>query len=337
MTELADMAMTYDNRCEEIGNRLWALSQGTPPGQRGHDWIRRRRDLQGELKACLRWRSEVETSKQDDLRRAAIELSDDYPDLQDVMVWCDFAEEAMQKSKDRRQVEEDREEQARRDRASSQALSSDYAYGAHEKYGAFFAAASGRASHLGSVGAADKISTPLPSGWRAMSDTDWARDWLRLGGYRSPEQTDENGWTALHHATQATVFWDLAHRTCRGLIAMMRPYWLRAKTWGGRPKGYSALHMAANGSDIMLERGNLVRLLIDSDADLEAEDEQGRTPFLLACGTGVVDVAEALSQAGCSIHAVSWDGRNAADRCRGSSGSMRKFLCTNQNTVLFFR
>ena len=99
-----------------------------------------------------------------------------------------------------------------------------------------------------------------------MTDRAFAGEFLRTGGYSSPEQTDHNGWTALHHAMQATVHWDLGARVCRGLIAMMSRAGLRAKTWGGRPSGYSVLHMASNGSDVLLQRMDIVRLLLDRDA-----------------------------------------------------------------------
>jgi hypothetical protein len=147
-------------------------------------------------------------------------------------------------------------------------------------------------------------------------------------------QTDEHGWTALHHSMQATVFWDMAHRVCQGLIEMMDPKWIRMKTWWGKPSGWSALHMACNGKDLMLERGNLVRLLIEHDADIHAVDPQGRTPFLHAVVTGDLDVAEALAAAGCDVWAASYDGRNAADWCSVSSGPMTRCSCEQQSTVL---
>ena len=70
-------------------------------------------------------------------------------------------------------------------------------------------------------------------------------------------------------------------------------------------------------------RGNVVRLLIDYDVDVEALHEMGRTLVLLPCGPRVLDVVQALSQAGGNIYAKSYDGRNAADRAHGSSGTVR--------------
>ena len=90
------------------------------------------------------------------------------------------------------------------------------------------------------------------------------------------------------------------------------------------PAGYSALHMCCNGGDCENQRASLASLLIARHADPDATDDEGRTPFLLAAGTGVIDVAQALSQAGCDLWAQSRDGRNAGDRCIGSSGAMKR-------------
>ena len=85
---------------------------------------------------------------------------------------------------------------------------------------------------------------------------------------------------------------------------------LRAKTRGGRPSGYSALHLASNGSDRTFERHYLVDLLLRRDADVNARDQQGRTPLHLAAGTGVVDVAKMLVHHCADIEAVDNFGKN---------------------------
>ena len=332
MQEMELMQSEYEERVAAVTGRMLALSQGVPKAQRAgnKEWMARRRMLQGDLRGVLRWRDAAEVRLQDALSASAQALSHDNQDLEDLLVWSDFAEEAIQKSVDRASANEVRQQA----QALSQVQGNLYAYGADLKYRSWFSEASGRPVHLGPVGASERVQPEPPQGWRFMSDRAFAMHWLNLGGYRSPEQSDENGWTALHHAMQATVHWDLAFRVCRGLICMMDPDWLRAKTWAGRPVGYSVLHMASNGSDCELQRGNLVRLLIEKEADVDAEDDAGRTPFLLSCGTGVVDVAMALSQAGCDIWARSFDGRNAADRCHGSSGSMKRLQHSVINSIL---
>ena len=117
-----------------------------------------------------------------------------------------------------------------------------------------------------------------------------------------------------------------AHKIARGLITYMDPTWLGAKMVGGRMRGYTALMCCANGSDRALKRRELVAELIEARAKVDARDEKGRTAFLHAVGTGIVDVARLLIVMGANPDAKSDDGRNAGDRCRGSSNLMRRFL-----------
>ena len=73
-----------------------------------------------------------------------------------------------------------------------------------------------------------------------------------------------------------------------------------------------------------VQRANLCVILIRARADIDCRDDKdGRTPFHLAAGTGVVDVTRVLGQEGCDIFATATDGRNAADRAGKSSGQMR--------------
>ena len=82
------------------------------------------------------------------------------------------------------------------------------------------------------------------------------------------------------------------------------------------------MHMVCNGSDCQLMGAALVHELVAARADIEARSADGRTPFLFAAATGVVDVAAALSVCGADVLAESNDGRNAADRAKGSSTQM---------------
>ena len=319
------MQQHYDERLANVNEALVALRQGSRV-QHAYDvaWRQARRGAQQNMKDLLIFREQQIAAVEDALALCAQALSQAYPDLQDlVMNWTDDAELALAASAKRKQEAEEREE-ARVASASSQVRSNQYAMGADARYRQWFAEASGRPAHLGPVGASGKVEPQLSRGWRFMTDHALAVEWLQRGGYASSEQTDENGWTALHHAMQTTVYWDLGHRVCRGLIEMMQPVWLRAKTWGGWPAGYSALHLCCNGGDCANQRASLAALLIARHANPDALDDEGRTPFLLAAGTGVIDVAQALSTAGCDLWALSHDGRNAGDRCKGSSGSMRR-------------
>jgi ankyrin repeat protein len=55
-----------------------------------------------------------------------------------------------------------------------------------------------------------------------------------------------------------------------------------------------------------------VRQLLQHGADIETTDNDGMTPFLMACADGSVDIARLLLDAGANIHAASkFDGQRA--------------------------
>ena len=64
---------------------------------------------------------------------------------------------------------------------------------------------------------------------------------------------------------------------------------------------------------------------LEARAEVDPRDDQGRTPFLLAAGTGAVDIAWALWWHYADIFAVGEDGRNALNRAHGSSGHEAPF------------
>ena len=167
--------------------------------------------------------------------------------------------------------------------------------------------------------------TEPDSQWLPRDIDDKADAFLRLIGMRTANMADNEGATALHHAISYMVFWSEAFWIALGLLEKMTPFWRRANIVSGRMAGYSVLHCCANGSDRLLRRAEMCQILLDYNADIDARDCQGRTPFHLAVGTGVVDCARVLRNNGADHEAVSDDGRNAADRCKGSSEQMRKF------------
>ena len=168
--------------------------------------------------------------------------------------------------------------------------------------------------------------TPEQVSW---DDGQWAKHFLRIGGFeqsqRGAETVDDDGWLPLHHAIQSTVHWSQGIATCRGLIDMMGDERLRAKTGGGRPAGYTALHLACNGSDRLFQRAIIVELLLQRRADPDVTDDTGgRTPLHLAAGTGVLEQAKLLVEAGADIHAVDQNGKNALDKCMRGSGTLTR-------------
>ena len=206
-------------------------------------------------------------------------------------------------------------------------------------YRRFFAEAAGRSIDDGPPGASSRQPI-LARNMREWSASQWADWWVQLGRYGGALDVDENGWMPLHHAIQAMVHWEWAYKVVIGLIRRMDTEGLRTKTTGGRPAGWSALHMCANGSDVGHDRAHMVTLLLEGKAEVDARDEKGRTPFHLAAGTGMVDVAEALMRGGADVFLKDPEGRNAMDRARGSSSQMKRrphtMHCTVQYCIVFY-
>jgi len=198
---------------------------------------------------------------------------------------------------------------------------------AKEKYLAYFLQGTGRNVEGGALGAWSPEPTLMPgqSPWTA---NDWTTFWLELGGFEPSQEganmADLNGWLPLHYALQATVYWSQAEKVVRGLITMMSLDRLQAKTTGGRPMGYTPLHMVANGSDRLMVRAQLCQLLLERRVRVDPEDNEGRTPLHLAAGTGVLDTAKVLVAAGANVHHLDNRGRNCLDKCTGSSGRMKE-------------
>ena len=96
-------------------------------------------------------------------------------------------------------------------------------------------------------------------------------------------------------------------------------------TGGGRPSGYTCLHLASNNSDRIFEKKFLVQTLLDRHVDINARDTAGgRTALMFAAGTGQVDVAKVLVEARADIHIVDSYGKNALEKAIQTSGQLAR-------------
>ena len=200
-------------------------------------------------------------------------------------------------------------------------------HSAKYRYLDHFCKGTGRTPADGPLGACSP-EPPLEPEQGQWTDDQWARYFLTIGGFEpsqeGSETQDVDGWLPLHHAIQSTVYWTMGIKVCRGLINMMSDDGLRAKTTAGRPAGYTALHLACNGSDRLFQRHIIVDMLLRRHADVDARDANLRTPLHHAAGTGVVEQARCLVAAMADVHALDNVGKNPMDKCLGSSGSMTR-------------
>ena len=318
-----DLQLDYDDRWEVLCEQAQKVHADRPTSL-DMEWLIERRSVLCSIRTMMESRRKAEERRDLELLASSQAMKDKYPeDLVEGIVWRDYAQQALDRAV---ALRERHEAQAMLDLAThTPAASSQVVTGARDRYLLWFCNAAGRDVQDGPPGI-DCVQPETPECDEFEDDEDWARFFCRKGGYSSAAQVDTEGWSALMHAMQATVHWDKAWSCCQGLIGMMTDEGLRAKATSGRMQGYSAFHMACNGSDRVFKRQNLVWLLIDRHADLECRNDKGLTPWLMAAGTGCVDVAVALSQAGCDTTAKTPEGTNAADRCQLSSSQMFAYL-----------
>lgn len=97
-------------------------------------------------------------------------------------------------------------------------------------------------------------------------------------------------------------------------------------TTGVRPPGKTALHFACDASDVSYGRDRIVDALLNANADIEARDSKGNTPFLLAAGVGITNVVKLLIDRGAHLHVTNNNGKGALQRARESSSDVRQLL-----------
>ena len=137
---------------------------------------------------------------------------------------------------------------------------------------------------------------------------------------------DENGWSALHHAVDATSYSWRAMEAAKALVTITPTVVLNSRTTGSQPSGYTCLHFASDGSDKSFARADFVRALVGRNASLENKTATGNTAFLLACGTGVTDIIQALVDSRADVNALNDRQVGGFQRAHNSSSSSRRAL-----------
>ena len=297
--------LEYEAQAQDCSEQAAALSQERRP-HGDADWIRRRRQNRALLEKSWHNRRVSTRALEEEVAKGVKALSQDCKVDTDLLDMPDWLQELMQRYQQRLQEPDE----------PTLTLSN-----AGQRIRTWWAEQIGRTVYEGPGGttAPEPGLEPRQQTWGMH---EWAEWWLEMAGFQEAQEFDNDGWTALHHACQAMAYWGKAYLVVEGLVHRMSPWWLCAKTWGGKPSGWSALHMLANGSDKCLQGGRLVVLLLHWNAEVDSEDWTGRTPLHLAVGTGVTDVARTLVQWNADFWKTSHDNRNIADRC-GTGEGMR--------------
>ena len=96
------------------------------------------------------------------------------------------------------------------------------------------------------------------------------------------------------HAIDTMTLSARAMHAARALATCTPDSVWEAATTGEQPPGYTALHLACDGSDTNLDKLAVVKILLERKVNLEARDAKGNTPLLIAAGTGLTEVCQSL-------------------------------------------
>ena len=172
---------------------------------------------------------------------------------------------------------------------------------------------------------------PEPSETYEAAETDpppplaYAKWFMSEGGFRDALDFDSNHWSPLMQATNAAAYSPRCLKAAIELVSLCSEC-VNRQTIGLHPSGYSALHIACDGSDKGLQRIGLVHALLVFRAEIDIRDNKGNTPFLLAAGSGITDTALALIHAGCDRNATNRNGQGALQKAKMCSGSLSQTL-----------
>jgi len=118
---------------------------------------------------------------------------------------------------------------------------------------------------------------------------------------------DRDGWTPLHSLTHQV---EGERKAGDAALAEIAGYLIKAgadvAAFTTAPRKLQVLHLAAEGG---LHR--LVRVLLDSGADVNGQDEEGSAPVMYAAFRGCTRTLEMLLAAGANAHAVAGNGWSA--------------------------
>ncbi|MDV6248809.1 ankyrin repeat domain-containing protein [Wolbachia endosymbiont of Zaprionus taronus] len=151
-----------------------------------------------------------------------------------------------------------------------------------------------------------------------------------IKGGKNVDAQDEQGWTPLHLAAtgsytkvvNAQMYGDDIHaretgseepiyiKACKNIIESFLDKLLNIKVVGALIKGKAEINAKDNQErtplhlSIQIGRTDVVNTLIDKKAEINAKDRQGRTPLHWAASKGGIEVVNALIEKGADVNAV---------------------------------
>ena len=107
---------------------------------------------------------------------------------------------------------------------------------------------------------------------------------------------DEEGWSALHHAVRLSAMEERAAGLVEELLPLLSTDTISVATRVGRPTGWTALHMAANGPGCCRQR--ILSSLLHAFADPNPREPRGGCALLLAARTMQLESCRVLVESG---------------------------------------
>ncbi|MEC8910713.1 MAG: ankyrin repeat domain-containing protein [Chloroflexota bacterium] len=120
-------------------------------------------------------------------------------------------------------------------------------------------------------------------------------------------------WTLIHHCCARSEHYRGMPDVLKSLLQVCPIELVDQKTGGGTPTGWSALSLLCNARDAANTRLEMVSMLLERKANMEASNPQGSTPLIHACASGFWSVVRLLLDAKADHNAAKKGGRNALD------------------------
>ena len=138
-------------------------------------------------------------------------------------------------------------------------------------------------------------------------------------GLEHLDSYNEEGWNLLHLAATATMKYPGMVPLMEEMLRFLPTEYLAEETLLGQPIGFTPLHLLCQGVDPWQTRQEAIALLIAAKAPLEARNNNGATPLLLAAGSAFTDAVRVLWHAKADINAANFKGKTAFDLAKATS------------------
>ena len=141
---------------------------------------------------------------------------------------------------------------------------------------------------------------------------------------------DADGCNILHELCRA-------RRTADGIenydiaieaVQLAPDTFLSSVPWAGQLQGMTPLHMLCGAKDRNIKQIELLRALLDKNADMCAQDPNGRTPLLCCAGCGWWEGSCILAKYESPMCTVDKWGRNFADLAAKCNNTLMDWWCT---------